>query len=105
MASGVKRPPSPYPARSRNKKKVRFADEFAPSQIKLKIVCGPANDPRLTIIIRLGFSDHHRPSIKLEFKRGRPPWKSGLKTADRGRTSFRDERARRRWSRESRASF
>ncbi|PSK35907.1 hypothetical protein B9Z65_5722 [Elsinoe australis] len=97
MAAGTKRSPSPWPFPQRAKK-VRFFEDLQPSQIRLTVVFGPKSDPKLTIRIKIGIDEDHKPTVKVDFARG----KKGARPRSRSRTPPRsqhesdDEREKRR---------
>ncbi|KAG8627862.1 hypothetical protein KVT40_003735 [Elsinoe batatas] len=83
MAQGTKRSPSPYPSQPQPRsKKVRFLEDVQPSQIRLTVVFGPKRDPKLTIRIKIGIDEDHKPTVKVDFARG----KKGARARSRSRT-------------------
>ncbi|KAF4554968.1 Hypothetical protein D9617_3g020370 [Elsinoe fawcettii] len=78
---GTKRSRSPYPSRPPSKK-VRFLEDVQPSQIRLTVVFGPKRDPKLTIRIKIGIDEDHKPTVKVDFARG----KKGARPRSRSRT-------------------
>lgn len=61
------RPTSPF----KKGKSVHFADDYSPSSIKAKIVCGPKENPTLVIRVKLTFQTGKRPTLKVKFDRPR----------------------------------
>lgn len=58
-------------------KSVRFAEDYAPSAIKIRVKCGPADDPALIITIRLLFEVGKKPRIRFSFDRPREDLQDG----------------------------
>lgn len=57
---------------AKSTKRVRFADDYTPSSLKLRIVCGPRHDPSLVIYIKLKFdSGGGRPRLGFKIRRPR----------------------------------
>ncbi len=50
-------------------KKVRFAEDFAPSTIKIKIICGPKADPSFIIRLGLIFRAGKSPELRIKMDR------------------------------------
>ncbi|PNS16371.1 hypothetical protein CAC42_105 [Sphaceloma murrayae] len=88
MGAGTKRSPSPWPSPFRSKK-VRFLEDVQPSQIRLTVVFGPKTDPKLTIRINIGIDEGHKPTVKVDFARG----KKGARPRSRSRSPARSDQA------------
>ncbi|KAK8214764.1 hypothetical protein M8818_002346 [Zalaria obscura] len=50
-------------------KHVRFAEDFAPSSIRLRVVCGPPDDPSMIITVRILFRMGKTPRLQFDFDR------------------------------------
>ncbi|KAI4729065.1 hypothetical protein E4T49_03196 [Aureobasidium sp. EXF-10728] len=70
---------------SRKKKHVHWKQDYHPSILKLKIVCGDPEDPSLVVVFGLRFREGQRPKVRFSVKRGHG------KTRELGDESLGDE--------------
>lgn len=67
------------------KNRVHWKQDYHPSIMKLKIVCGDPEDPSLVVVFGLEFREGKRPKVRFSVKRGHG------KTRELGDVSTRDE--------------
>ncbi|KAH0132318.1 hypothetical protein KCU66_g2377, partial [Aureobasidium melanogenum] len=67
------------------KKHVHWKQDYHPSIMKLKIVCGDPEDPSLVVVFALEFREGKRPKVRFSVKRGHG------KTRELGDVSLGDE--------------
>ncbi|KAI5273443.1 NAD(P)-binding protein [Aureobasidium subglaciale] len=56
--------------RKGSKKHVHWKQDYHPSVLKLKIVCGDPEDPSLVVVFGLRFREGRRPKVRLSIRRG-----------------------------------